>query len=111
MAIWDVLSNSRIIDLSVIVSSDLPASWPTHMAFTSKVWNYYTELAERQGSVASAGPYQTRFWLVDEHCGTHFDAPTHFIPPPDSGLPWANDLVLQTGAPVTYTLSLHGDPD
>ena len=100
MAIWDILSNSRIIDLSVIVSPDLPSSWPTHMAFTSKVWNYYTELSERQGSVASAGPYQTRFWLIDEHCGTHFDAPTHFIPPPASGLPWANELGLQTGERV-----------
>ena len=27
---------------------------------------------------------------MDEHVGTHFDAPTHLIPPSDSGLPYAN---------------------
>ncbi len=97
MAIWDVLQKSHIVDLSVTVSPDLPSGWPTHMVFTTKVWNYYSELSERQGAVPSVAPYQTRFWIIDEHCGTHFDAPTHFIPPPDSGLPWAHELGLQTG--------------
>ena len=32
------------------------------------------------------GPYQTNFFVMDEHCGTHFDAPTHFDPPEGSGL-------------------------
>lgn len=97
MASWDILRHCRVVDLSVTVSSDLPSGWPTHMPFMTKVWNYYTQLAERQGAVASVAPYQTRFWIIDEHCGTHFDAPTHFIPPPDSGLPWADALGLQTG--------------
>jgi kynurenine formamidase len=70
------------------------------MPFTVKVWNYFTALRERQGEVRSTGPYQTRFWIIDEHCGTHFDAPTHFIPPPDSGLPWAGEKGLQTGEQV-----------
>jgi len=100
MAIWDELQRLQIIDLSVTVSPDLPGSWPTHMAHTAKVWNYYAELDERQGHVASMGPYQTRFWIIDEHCGTHFDAPTHFIPPPDSQLPWASEPGLQTGEKV-----------
>jgi kynurenine formamidase len=97
---WDALQNCRIIDLSVIVSPDLPCSWPTHMQHNTKVWNYYVPLHERQGQVPSVGPYQTRFWLIDEHCGTHFDAPTHFIPPPDSHLPWAGEAGLQTGEKV-----------
>jgi kynurenine formamidase len=97
MANWDLLRSCRIIDLSVTISPDLPSNWPTHMPFAAKVWNYYTDLTERQGFVPTIGPYQTRFWIIDEHCGTHFDAPTHFIPPPDSGLPWAGEWGLQTG--------------
>lgn len=100
MTNWDVLLNSQIIDLSMTVSPDAPATWPGHMAHVTKVWNYYTELNERQGPLPSVGPYQTRFWVIDEHCGTHFDAPTHFIPPPDSHLPWANEFGLQTGDKV-----------
>ena len=100
MTNWDALQNCQIIDLSVTVSPDLPCSWPMHMQHQTKVWNYYAPLSERQGQVPSIGPYQTRFWLIDEHCGTHFDAPTHFIPPPDSGLPWAGELGLETGEKI-----------
>lgn len=100
MTAWDVFARCRIVDLSLPVSPDLPSSWPTAMPFVAKVWNYYAPLAERQGSIPSGGPYQTRFWVIDEHCGTHFDAPTHFIPPPDSGLPFASEWGLQTGDKV-----------
>src|SRR5947209_5433738 len=103
MANWDIFRNSRIVDLSVTLSPDLSYGWPTTMSFTTKVWNYYADLSELQGAVPSVAPYQTRFWIIDEHCGylsprqgPHFDAPTHFIPPPDSGLPWAHELGLQT---------------
>ncbi len=97
MQIWSELGNCKIVDLSVTVSESLPSGWPPHIPFTVKTWNYFTELFERQGEVKSIGPYQTRFWVIDEHCGTHFDAPTHFIPPPDSGLPWAGEMGLQNG--------------
>ncbi|MCF8567356.1 cyclase family protein [Alicyclobacillus tolerans] len=93
-------TNFKIVDLSVTVSESLPSYWPTHMPFSSRVWNYYVSLEEKQGHVLSSAPYQTRFWIIDEHCGTHFDAPTHFIPPDDSGLPWANALGSQTGDKV-----------
>lgn len=95
-----MFESSNIVDLSVTVSEDLPSSWPFHMPFSSKVWNYYADLDERQGRITSYAPYQTRYWIIDEHCGTHFDAPPHFIPPPDSGLPWAGDLGRQTGNEV-----------
>lgn len=94
---WAALRSARIVDLSVTVAADLPAAWPTHMPFQTKVWNYFAPLRERQGSVPSSAPYQTRFWIVDEHTGTHFDAPAHFIPPPDSGLPWAGPAGGETG--------------
>src|SRR5262249_23643611 len=37
------------------------------------------------------GPYYTCWMTIHEHTGTHFDAPTHYIPPPRSGLPHASD--------------------
>lgn len=92
-----MLEHSRIVDLSVTVAADLPSAWPFHMPFSTKVWNYYADLDERQGRITSYAPYQTRYWIIDEHTGTHFDAPPHFIPPSDSGLPWAGDLGNQTG--------------
>lgn len=103
MTDWSVLLSARVVDLSVTVAADLPAAWPTHMPFQAKVWNYYEPLSERQGSVGSSAPYQTRFWVIDEHTGTHFDAPTHFVPPPESGLPWAGPAGAETGDTVPVT--------
>lgn len=93
----NVPKQSKIVDLSVTVDADLPSAWPFHMPFSAKVWNYYADLNERQGRIRSYAPYQTRYWIIDEHCGTHFDAPPHFIPPLDSDLPWASELGSQTG--------------
>ena len=72
-----------IIDLSVLLSRDMPCTWPGHVPFAHQNWNWYT---------GARGPYSTHFIMIDEHCGTHMDAATHFIPPPDSGLPWAGPL-------------------
>ena len=45
------------------------------------------------GSAAGASGHrrclQTRWLVLDEHTGTHADAPRHFIPPAGSGLPHA----------------------
>jgi len=88
---------SRIVDLSVLVAPELPASWPGHMQFTHKNWNWYAEVDNPVEPVRSAGPYSTNFFVMDEHCGTHMDGPTHFIPPPDSGLDHAGALGAMTG--------------
>src|SRR5699024_8693129 len=42
------------------------------------------------------GPYQTRWLLIDEHTGTHMDAPAHFIPEPGTGLPHAAEIGART---------------
>jgi kynurenine formamidase len=76
-----------VVDLSLVLAEDLPCSWSNHMPFQVKTFNWF---ADHRHPAASAlhrcGPYATRWMAIDEHTGTHFDAPSHFIPPADSGL-------------------------
>lgn len=94
------LRQARLVDLTVTLSERLPCTWPGHMTFAHKNWNWFAEVDQATGRTRSAAPYQTHFIIIDEHCGTHFDAPTHFIPPAGSGLPWASELGAQTGDKV-----------
>lgn len=87
----------EVVDLSVLVDESLPTTWPGHMSFAHKNWTWYSEVEHPVGRVRSAGPYSTNFIVMDEHCGTHVDGPTHFIPPPDSGLPHAGPHGLVSG--------------
>lgn len=103
-----IFSNIQMIDLSVTVSESNPSYWPGHMPFSAKTWNYFAPVDEAFAHVQSSAPYHTRYWIIDEHCGTHFDAPTHFIPPRDSGLPHANEWGTQTGEQVPLD-NLFGD--
>jgi kynurenine formamidase len=80
----------ELVDLTVVLAEDFPCWWPAHMPYQQKTFNYFADQLEAVQPVRSrAGAYQTRWLLIDEHTGTHFDAPTHFIPPPSSGLPEA----------------------
>jgi isatin hydrolase len=92
--------SSRVVDLSVTLSEQLPGTWPGHMAFAHHNWNWFAEVNGPTGRTRSAGPYHTNFLVIDEHCGTHFDAPTHFVPPEDSGLPLAGPLGAESGDKV-----------
>lgn len=79
---------AEIVDLSLTVAEDLPGSWPTHVPFQQKVFNWFADRpADLMPVSGRGGPYHTRWMVIDDHTGTHFDAPNHFIPPPDSGLP------------------------
>jgi len=101
------LAGARWIDLSLLVSEQLP-TWPLHMPFQRKVWNWFTQPSELPGQTSRSDlRFQTAWWTMDEHVGTHFDAPTHFIPPPDSGLPHASPLGAMTGDLVSIDL-FHG---
>jgi kynurenine formamidase len=71
-----------LIDLSATLAEALPGTWPGHLPFAHRVWRDFGPRSE----------YKTHFLVMDEHCGTHFDAPPHFIPPPGSGLPLAGPL-------------------
>lgn len=97
------LEKARLVDLSVTLSERLPCTWPGHMSFAHKNWNWFAEVDQPTGRTRSAAPYQTNFVIIDEHCGTHFDAPVHFIPPEHSGLPWASPLGAETGEKVPLT--------
>jgi kynurenine formamidase len=83
----------KIVDLSVTLSEHLPATWPEHMPFAHKNWSWFDEGELPTGACScSLGPYVTHFIILDEHAGTHVDAPSHYIPPPRSGLPEAGPL-------------------
>jgi kynurenine formamidase len=92
------LAGSELVDLTVTLAEDLPAAWPTHMPFQRKVYNWFA--TRREGQIqpvhSLTGPYQTAWMVLDEHCGTHVDAPAHFIPPPGSGLPFAGEFGTHT---------------
>jgi len=77
----------RVVDLSLLIAEELPCSWASHMPFQQKTFSYF---ADQPGNTTPlqnrGGPYQTRWLLIDEHTGTHVDAPAHFIPEAGTGL-------------------------
>lgn len=88
-----IVDGHRLLDLSVTLDEALPCSWPTHMPFQHKTYTWFQDRPDPAAPVInrSGAAYQTRWLLIDEHTGTHCDAPSHFIPPPGSGLPQAGD--------------------
>jgi kynurenine formamidase len=76
------VQDGRIVDLSLTLAEDLPCTWATHMPFQVKPWNWFEDDPDALVPLRAAlGPYFTRWLIIDEHVGTHFDAPRHFIPP------------------------------
>lgn len=86
----DLVRSARVVDLSLTLSEDLPCSWPGALPYRHKTDHWFTD-AEGDGRsplrARSGAPYHTCMLFMDEHTGTHFDAPAHFVPPPGSGLP------------------------
>jgi len=79
---------TRLVDLTLLLAEELPCWWSTHMPYQHKTFNYFADRPDQAAPLlCRAGPYQTRWMLIDEHTGTHVDAPAHFVPPADSGLP------------------------
>jgi kynurenine formamidase len=75
-----LLSSFRLVDLSVVTAEELPGTWPTVTPYHAMTICEYTDWR---------GPVFTRLLSIEEHVGTHCDAPAHFIPHPDTGLPHA----------------------
>ncbi len=95
-----LLSSYEIVDLSLPFGEEFPTVFPGHPRFEHKVQSWYEPIDGPPQKISSFGPYFDNWMLLDEHSGTHFDAPTHFIPPPDSGLPHAAAIGGVYGADV-----------
>ncbi len=76
-----------IVDLSLTVTPELPCAWPIGM----------TQYLLAPNRTIGPGAYNRDMVMIDEHTGTQFDAPAHFVPPPDSGLPGAGPMGRITG--------------
>jgi kynurenine formamidase len=86
-------AEAAIVDLTLLLAEELPAAWAKHMPYQQKTFNYFAERTDQAAYLKNAvGPYQTRWLVLDEHTGTHVDAPAHFIPEAGSGLPHASDV-------------------
>jgi len=77
----------HVKDLSLLVSPEVPCVWPTGMMPFSTF------------STRTFGPggQHREMIIIDEHTGTQWDAPAHFTPPPESGLPGFGPMGLITG--------------
>lgn len=84
------LSPVHVKDLTLLVSPDRPCVWPIGM----------TQHIVVPSRTIGPGPYRRDLIIIDEHTGTQWDAPAHFVPPPDSGLAGAGAMGLVTGEKV-----------
>lgn len=79
-----------VADLSLTVAADLPCVWPVGMTPLAVVPTATFGLTGRHRDML----------VIDEHTGTQWDAPAHFVPPPDSGLDGAGPMGVVTGEKV-----------
>jgi kynurenine formamidase len=88
-----VAGGYEVVDLSLTLDELLPCAWTGNMHFEHQIENWYVPLQgdDQPQRLRSVGPYYTCWMTIHEHTGTHFDAPTHYVPPPDSGLPYASE--------------------
>jgi isatin hydrolase len=79
-----------VVDLSLLVSPQFPCVWPSGM----------TPYQLAPTRAIGPGAFNRDVVVIDEHTGTQFDAPAHFVPPPDSGFAGAGPMGLITGDKV-----------
>lgn len=84
------LPPEHVHDLSLPVSPEWPCVWPLGMMQHITIPRF----------TFGPGAYHRETIVLDEHTGTQWDAPAHFVPPPDSGLPGAGPMGLITGEKV-----------
>lgn len=76
----DWLAGVRLVDLTVPLSPEHPCWWPGNIPLGVQRVGWYDN---------AAAPYFNRLLTLEEHTGTHMDAPAHFIPDPLLGFPRA----------------------
>ncbi len=93
-ALAAAVRNADIVDLTVLVSEQLPAHWPTHAPFQRWTFNWFKPVKGPYGDnyAQSVFPYYGQRYVIDEHTGTQLDCPAHFIPPPGSGMPFEGPM-------------------
>jgi kynurenine formamidase len=79
----DLIQGARVIDLSVTTGENLPCSPPGGQRMAQFMMNWYAW---------PAGPFLEYIQVHDDHTGTHIDAPAHFTPRLDTGLPHATEF-------------------
>lgn len=97
-----IIADSQILDLTVTVSENYPAHWPTHSRFERWAFNWYRPIQGPYSENPAGGknhintpllsggmPYYGQRMVIDEHTGTQADFPAHFVPPANSGLEFA----------------------
>lgn len=75
---YRVVQKGEVECLSVLLSPELPCWWPGLPEYQCIPYH-----------VIGPAPSRSNLTIIDEHTGTHFDAPAHWIPPLKSGLPHA----------------------
>ena len=76
---------TQFVDLSLLVASDYPCTWPTFPAFQI---NHYKKIGPHS-------VYNSDILIMDGNTGTQLDVPTHSVTPADSGFPnagWAGTV-------------------
>jgi len=99
-AIAAVVAGGEIVDLTVTIAENYPAHWPTHNQFQRWTFNWFKPIkGPYENNLAqSVFPYYGQRMVIDEHTGTQTDFPAHFIPPKDSGLPFAGETGTMTAS-------------
>lgn len=82
------IDSETVVDLTLLLAEDLPCTWPGHMWYQHKTFSWFSNRGDPAAPLInrSGVGYQTRWLAIDEHTGTHLDAPSHFVAPPHSGL-------------------------
>lgn len=81
--LWQLLKSATIVDLSVTTGPDMPCSPPEGQRMNQYLFNTYTD---------PRGAFLEYVQIHDDHTGTHIDAPSHFTPSLESGLPHATEF-------------------
>ncbi|UNK40005.1 cyclase family protein (plasmid) [Shinella sp. H4-D48] len=81
--LWQLLRDATIVDLSVTTGPDMPCSPPEGQRMNQYLFNTYTD---------PRGVFLEYVQIHDDHTGTHIDAPSHFTPSLESGLPHATEF-------------------
>jgi len=97
-----IIARARLVDLSIRLAPELPSGWPGAIPFRHFVDHWFTEDANsvEVHLCGNNAPYRSHGMILDEHTGTHFDAPAHFLSPLGTGLPSDHEFGVITGDKV-----------